>query len=55
MNDDERKLLEDCISEYGTACVLRSMTYTDKAQQVERTWGRLMDEMTKIQTKEGKG
>ena len=43
MNDDERKLLEDRIYEYGTA------VSEGKWKGANAAWDRLMDDLTKIQ------
>jgi len=45
MTNDERKLLEDRIYQYGSAVLLG-----DKAESAE--WNRLMDDLTKIQKRE---
>lgn len=47
MTNDERKLLEDRIYEYGSGC---------RAGIVEEdaAWSKLMDEITKIQKREEK-
>ncbi len=46
MTNDERKTLEDRIHNYGVA--------TGEGRG-EREWGKVMDELTKIQLKEEKG
>jgi len=45
MTNDDRKLLEDCVYAYGSA-VARGRFKEENA-----AWDKLMDEMTKIQTK----